>query len=246
MSGFNYNKWDNIDSDSDDEPSPTIINTTPAPAAAPAAFNAPEQAAELSTTDTTHLETPATTMQAATSTPLPPSGSMPSLDSTSKGSEKGRYEFRHEGQLIYEWCQDLDCVSVFIKPPPTLPSGYIVAEIRARHLKVGLRGGDQWFLDEDTGGVVDVDESTWTISGEGAVRELEVVMTKASRASIWEGALLGRDGKAILDPLSKQEVQKELMLERFGEENPGFDFRNADFNGAVPDAKNFMGGAQYR
>ena len=35
------------------------------------------------------------------------------------------------------------------------------------------------------------------------------------------------------------------MLERFGEENPGFDFRGAEFNGNVPDARNFMGGVKY-
>jgi hypothetical protein len=121
-------------------------------------------------------------------------------------------------------------------------------DITPKHVRVGIRNAidNQYFIDENTGGVVDVSESTWCITGEGAKRELEIVLTKASRASLWETALMGRDGKGTLDPLAKQEVQKELMLERFQEENPGFDFRNAEFNGAVPDAKNFMGGAQYR
>jgi hypothetical protein len=35
------------------------------------------------------------------------------------------------------------------------------------------------------------------------------------------------------------------MLERFAEENPGFDFSNAEFNGNVPEARNFMGGIKY-
>ena len=35
------------------------------------------------------------------------------------------------------------------------------------------------------------------------------------------------------------------MLERFQEENPGFDFSGASFNGQVPDPKNFMGGVGY-
>ena len=30
------------------------------------------------------------------------------------------------------------------------------------------------------------------------------------------------------------------------EEHPGFDFRNAEFNGNVPDASKFMGGVSYR
>lgn len=33
-----------------------------------------------------------------------------------------------------------------------------------------------------------------------------------------------------------------MMLERFKEEHPGFDFSGADFNGQVPDARTFMGG----
>jgi len=38
---------------------------------------------------------------------------------------------------------------------------------------------------------------------------------------------------------------QRLMLERFTAENPGFDFSNAEFNGTVPDARQFMGGVKY-
>ncbi|CAN0027242.1 unnamed protein product [Heterosigma akashiwo] len=37
-----------------------------------------------------------------------------------------------------------------------------------------------------------------------------------------------------------------MMLERFQEENPGFDFSGAEFNGMVPDPREFMGGVKYR
>ena len=46
--------------------------------------------------------------------------------------------------------------------------------------------------------------------------------------------------------LFDEQVQKQLMLERFGEENPGFDFSGADFSGSVPDPRNFMGGVKYQ
>jgi len=52
-------------------------------------------------------------------------------------------------------------------------------------------------------------------------------------------------GRAQVDPYTQSEVQKSLMLERFQEENPGFDFSGASFNGAVPDPKTFMGGVGY-
>jgi hypothetical protein len=36
-----------------------------------------------------------------------------------------------------------------------------------------------------------------------------------------------------------------MMLERFQEEHPGFDFSGAEFNGSVPEARDFMGGIKY-
>ena len=48
-----------------------------------------------------------------------------------------------------------------------------------------------------------------------------------------------------MDVLTKEEVKKNIMLERFQEENPGFDFSSAKFNGAVPDARTFMGGIKH-
>ncbi|KAF1777562.1 HSP20-like chaperone [Phytophthora cactorum] len=45
---------------------------------------------------------------------------------------------------------------------------------------------------------------------------------------------------------NQQEATKQqMMLERFQEENPGFDFSNAEFNGAAPDPRTFMGGVKY-
>lgn len=48
-----------------------------------------------------------------------------------------------------------------------------------------------------------------------------------------------------LDPLAQEEARKQMMLERFQQENPGFDFSNAEFNGAAPDPRTFMGGVKY-
>ena len=53
-------------------------------------------------------------------------------------------------------------------------------------------------------------------------------------------------GASQVDPFTQSEVQKSLMLERFQEENPGFDFSGATFNGQVPDPKTFMGGVGYK
>ena len=88
---------------------------------------------------------------------------------------------------------------------------------------------------------------------------IHIILIKASRGSIWDTPLMGRDlatncnGKqdsnstvsVVVDPATKEKITQELMLERFQEENPGFDFRDAEFNGAVPDPRTFMGGIKY-
>jgi len=35
-------------------------------------------------------------------------------------------------------------------------------------------------------------------------------------------------------------MRKKILLERFQEENPSFDFSQAEINGNVPDARTFM------
>lgn len=69
--------------------------------------------------------------------------------------------------------------------------------------------------------------------------EINVNLQKMYKGAAWDSALRGR---GQLDPFSQEEVQRKLMLERFQEEHPGFDFSNAEFNGNVPDARTFMGG----
>jgi hypothetical protein len=54
----------------------------------------------------------------------------------------------------------------------------------------------------------------------------------------------GSDG--LVDPITREKMKEKLMLERFQEENPGFDFRDATFNGEAPNPRSFMGGIGYK
>ncbi len=80
---------------------------------------------------------------------------------------------------------------------------------------------------------------------------------------MWEAPLKGKNEQAntttsnstssttsttnsMVDPFMKEKMTQALMLERFGEENPGFDFRDAEFNGQAPDPRTFMGGINYK
>lgn len=158
---------------------------------------------------------------------------------TAKGSEKGRYKFEYEGRTIYEWEQSLEEVNIYIEPPAGLPRHMIVIDITHKHLKVGIKGHDQAFLDEDTGGPVKSEESMWTmVDG-----EININLQKMNKAETWEAALLGREG-SVVDPTTKEEMRKQMMLDRFQEEHPGFDFSGADFNGMVPEARDFLGGVK--
>ena len=94
------------------------------------------------------------------------------------------------------------------------------------------------FLDEPTGGPIVAKESHfYMVDG-----EITVAMSKMRKGETW-GMALG--GRGQVDPFTRQEIQRELMIERFQEEHPGFDFRSAEFNGQVPDPRAFMGGVKY-
>ena len=83
------------------------------------------------------------------------------------------------------------------------------------------------------------DESFWTLED----GELHFTLLKMGKGETWPSVFVGHDQ---LDSFSMQEVQKEIMKERFQEENPGFDFSNADFSGSCPDPRTFMGGVSYK
>ena len=176
----------------------------------------------------------------------------------------GRYVFFHNNQKVYEWEQSLEEVILYIDAPTEqLPkehvASHIVVNILPNQLQVGLKGRDKMFIDENTFDKVKVKESSWYID-EGVIT---IVLSKCFRGQTWEGVLCGCststtvDGRVVsdtsghqsiqesIDPLTKQEMQRTLMLERFHEENPGFDFRDATFNGEVPDPRTFMGGVKY-
>ena len=69
--------------------------------------------------------------------------------------------------------------------------------------------------------------------------EIKITLIKAKKAETWTNVFKGHNE---LNVIQKEEVQKKLLLERFGEEHGGFDFSDAEISGNVPDPKTFMGG----
>lgn len=79
-------------------------------------------------------------------------------------------------------------------------------------------------MHEKTALQVNKTESFWMIEDE----ELHIQLCKLKKAETWPSACLGH---MALDPITQQEVQKNILLERFQEENPGFDFSGASMSG---------------
>lgn len=82
-------------------------------------------------------------------------------------------------------------------------------------------------------------DSLWIIEDE----ELEITLQKAFKGDVWPSAFQGHEA---MNPMLQQEIQKKMLLERFQEENPTFDFSNCEMNGNVPDPRKFMGGLNYQ
>jgi len=242
-----YSKFDHLTEDSDDESQENNNNNNDA-------------------SDTTKSKTkppPSSASPATQSDNTKPVGGVIVRDERS-----GRYRFDYNGNTMYEFEQSLDDVTIYTIPPPHVTKGrQINCVISANHLKLG-QVGQNWFLNEGTYGTVDVDESTWTLEdydGDDAAgnrrKVIVITLVKANRGTVWEAALKGNPNATgansktknatgttttTMDAISKEQVKKELMLQRFNEENPGFDFSGADFNGSIPDARDFMGGVKYQ
>jgi hypothetical protein len=152
---------------------------------------------------------------------------------------------------------------------------YILVTISPTRLRVGLVGSDRYFIDEMTFDKVITKESSWYLdegkiitiilakcyrgqTWEGVLRGHDN-NNNNSRGTIDasgggsnnnnnNNGTTESGGKRLhetINPYVKQEMQRTMMLERFQEENPGFDFRDATFNGEVPDPRSFMGGVGY-
>ena len=158
-----------------------------------------------------------TKLSSSSSLPHNAVSSSSSTNTLHRKGKNGRYIFEYEGRTIYEWEQSLDEINIYIQPPPSITRQDLIIKINTRHLYVGLKAIPNAYIDEDTFGPVIVDDSTWTLSD----GEINITLHKMNKAELWDSALVGRNGlgtAAAIDDVSKEEVKKKLLLERFQEE----------------------------
>lgn len=140
-----------------------------------------------------------------------------------------------DGRVAYEWEQTLDDITVFIKVPPGTRARDLDVGISSTHLRVGLRGCDP-YMSHALAHAVRASESVWTLED----GELRCALSKVTRGKSWSAPFEAHVRDA--DAGECDADARRLMLERFQRENPGFDFSDAKFDKAPPDASTFMGG----
>jgi hypothetical protein len=166
--------------------------------------------------------------------------------------------------VVYRWEQSLEDVTVRARLPPGAAAAHVACALGGggNNVRLGLRGAGAPYLDARTAGPIVADESTWFVADaddddtdDGAAgaaggataaaatapraRQVTIVLVKARPGEAWPSAFAGH---APLDAEAHEADRKAILLERFGAEHPGFDFRDAAVSGEVPDAREFMGG----
>ncbi|KAK9133414.1 hypothetical protein Scep_012942 [Stephania cephalantha] len=145
-----------------------------------------------------------------------------------------RHSYCHCGQKVFEWDQTLEEVNMYITLPPNVPTKLFCCKIQSKHVEVGIKGNPP-YLNHDLTCPVKTDSSFWTLEDE----IMHITLQKRDKGQTWSSPIVGQ---GQLDPHSVDLEQKRLMLQRFQEENPGFDFSQAQFSGNCPDPRTFMGG----
>ncbi|KAJ0718877.1 putative CS domain, HSP20-like chaperone, NudC family [Helianthus annuus] len=145
-----------------------------------------------------------------------------------------RHSFFHGSQKVFEWDQTLDEVNMYINLPTGVPTKLFYCKILSKHVEVGIKGNPP-YMNHDLSSPVKTDSSFWTIEDD----VLHITLQKRDKGQTWSSPI---QGQGQLDPYAADLEQKRLMLQRFQEENPGFDFSQAQFSGNCPDPRTFMGG----
>eukprot|EP00193_Tetraselmis_chui_P022184 CAMPEP_0177778854 /NCGR_PEP_ID=MMETSP0491_2-20121128/16205_1 /TAXON_ID=63592 /ORGANISM="Tetraselmis chuii, Strain PLY429" /LENGTH=157 /DNA_ID=CAMNT_0019298213 /DNA_START=107 /DNA_END=580 /DNA_ORIENTATION=+ len=150
---------------------------------------------------------------------------------TDKCAPSSRHQYTHAGRVVYEWDQTLSEINIYVEVPPGVRGKMIYCDISRKHLRLGITPNPP-YLDLGLFGLVRADECVWTLEDS----TLHVFLDKLNKGETWKAAFVGHE----VDEVTATDDQKRLMLERFQEENPGFDFSDAEFNGQVPDPQTFM------
>lgn len=118
----------------------------------------------------------------------------------------------------------------------------ITSTMTPTHFKLVMKddsGKIHKIFDDDLFDTIVSDESFWSIVS--GTSDLEITFQKMRKASTWSKVFKSQTASESI----VMDDQKKIMLERFQQEHPGFDFSQAQFNGTAPDPRKFMDGVKY-
>lgn len=161
-----------------------------------------------------------------------------------ENSEK-RIKVKRDGVDVYEWEQNLEEIILYFKKSDILhiakdKSSKININIKADLIEISFKEGNENIVSfrDNFSKKVRNSESIWEI--ENGI--LTITLVKALKGEMWKSVF---DGDEKINTLQEEEIKKLMLKERFQEEHKGFDFSDAQINGNVPNAKDFMGGLKY-
>mmetsp|Transcript_5742 Transcript_5742/g.13523 ORF Transcript_5742/g.13523 Transcript_5742/m.13523 type:complete len:560 (+) Transcript_5742:92-1771(+) len=97
-----------------------------------------------------------------------------------------RHKVLHKGVLLYEWEQNPKFVSIYYPTPDADYKAF--CNIFAELVQLGTKPKNlpaKWFLSHDTGGQVDVEESSW----KQCKQHCKIILAKENKGSTWARAL---------------------------------------------------------
>ncbi|KAM9253381.1 nudC domain-containing protein 2-like [Dugong dugon] len=120
--------------------------------------------------------------------------------------------------------ETLEEVFIEVQVPPGTRTQDIQCSLQSRHVALAV-GGHEILKGKLLDSTI-ADEGTWTLEDRKMVRILTKTKRDAANCRI---SLI--ESEYAADPWVQDQMQRELTLERFHKENPGFDFSGAEISG---------------
>ncbi|XP_060064793.1 nudC domain-containing protein 2-like [Ylistrum balloti] len=124
-----------------------------------------------------------------------------------------------------QWWQTIEEVYIEIAIPTGTSVKEIKCEIRPKHIKVAVKS--RTVVEGTLFSVVRADDSIWTFEDKKILR-ICLVKADATAKNCWRSLLVD---SYVADPVTFDEMEKKLTLQRFQLENPGLDFSGATVDG---------------
>lgn len=128
------------------------------------------------------------------------------------------------------WWQTIEEVFIEVDLAIVLSAKDIKCSIKSKSISLSIKGSA--IFEGELFEHIHDDEAVWTLEDKRYVR---ICLSKAhnTAAHCWPSLLVGQ---YKVDPMTFDEMQKKLTLQRFQFENPGMDFSSAEMSG------NYQGG----